>query len=124
MSTSDNMQELARAVARQAGLSEQQALASIRSFLDEVIDTLVRDRRIQLDHFGVFELKLRKSRWCRNPGTGESIHVPDKYHARFRPSKSVERFLANLSRHEEAENGSGGEPEESKRVRRWWHFWR
>jgi nucleoid DNA-binding protein len=98
-------------------------MASIQAFLDEVIDVLIRDGRIRLGLFGGFELQHRKSRWARNPRTGESIHVPDKYHVRFRPGSALKRTLDYLSQQEGPEKGSGDTPDTSKTPRRWWHFW-
>jgi nucleoid DNA-binding protein len=123
MGNENTMRDLARAVAQQTGLSEEQALASVQAFLDEVIDVLIRDGRIRLGQFGVFELQHRQSRWARNPRTGECIRVPDKYHARFRPGTAIRRVLDYLSQQERPENGSGGTPEAGRATRRWWHFW-
>jgi nucleoid DNA-binding protein len=123
MRDEDTMRELARAVAQQTGLSEEQALASIQALLDEVIDVLIRDGRIRLGQFGAFELQHRQSRWARNPRTGESVLVPDKYHARFRAGAGLKRLLDYLSQQERSDSESGGIPEGGKTPRRWWHFW-
>jgi nucleoid DNA-binding protein len=123
MGNENSMRDLARAVAQQTGLSEEQALASVQVFLDELIDVLIRDGRIRLGQFGVFELHHRKSHWGRNPRTGESIRIPDKCTASFRPGAALKRILDYLSQQEKPEHGPRGTPEAGKATKRWWHLW-
>ena len=77
------MYQFADAVARQTGLSEDKAREVLRVAVDELMDTLVRDGRVQLGHFGIFEVKVRKGRRGRNPRTGERIEIPSKVVASF-----------------------------------------
>jgi nucleoid DNA-binding protein len=58
---------------------------------EAIIDTLVREGRIELRNFGVFEVKQRKSRKARNPRTGARVDVPPKNVVTFQPGKTMEK---------------------------------
>lgn len=57
---------------------------------EAIIDTLVREGRIELRNFGVFEVRQRKSRKARNPRTGERVDVSAKNVVTFQPGKEME----------------------------------
>ncbi len=57
---------------------------------EAIIDTLVREGRIELRNFGVFEVKQRKPRKARNPRTGERVDVDAKNVVTFQPGKTME----------------------------------
>jgi integration host factor subunit beta len=58
---------------------------------EAIIDTLVREGRIELRNFGVFEVKQRKPRKARNPRTGERVNVEAKNVVTFQPGKTMEK---------------------------------
>ncbi len=50
--------------------------------------------RIEIRDFGVFEVKMTKSKpKARNPRTGETIFVPPRRKTHFKPSKLLKNFL-------------------------------
>lgn len=55
-----------------------------------IVDTLVKDGRIELRNFGVFEVKLRKERRARNPKTNDPVTVAAKKVVTFQPGKVME----------------------------------
>lgn len=57
---------------------------------EAIIDTLVKEGRIELRNFGVFEVRQRKSRKARNPRTGERVDVSAKNVVTFQPGKEME----------------------------------
>jgi DNA-binding protein HU-beta/integration host factor subunit beta len=57
---------------------------------------LVRERRIELRNFGVFEVKPRAARKARNPRTGEQVDVPRKHVVTFKPGKYMEAKVRDL----------------------------
>jgi nucleoid DNA-binding protein len=118
------MHPFARAVAAQTGLSEEQALACVWAFLDEVVDTLVQEGRTQIDHFGVFELKTRAARKGRNPRTGERVEVPEKVSVSFRPAQALRRMLDHLSQEKGTPGGPGDRFGKEGPKKHWWEFWR
>lgn len=59
----------------------------IQLFLDEIIDELSDEHRIELRDFGVFEIRKRAARKARNPRTGEVAYVPEKSVVVFKVGK-------------------------------------
>ena len=57
---------------------------------EAIIETLVKEGRIELRNFGVFEVKQRKPRKARNPRTGERVDVEAKNVVTFQPGKEME----------------------------------
>jgi integration host factor subunit beta len=58
---------------------------------EAIIETLVKEGRIELRNFGVFEVKQRKPRKARNPRTGERVDVASKNVVTFQPGKTMEK---------------------------------
>jgi nucleoid DNA-binding protein len=89
-------------VLRISELSKQKQTVTrdiIQMFIDEVIQELARDNRIELRDFGVFEVKMRNARKARNPKTGHEIRVPEKRVVTIKPGKKMKD---EINRHAEA----------------------
>jgi DNA-binding protein HU-beta/integration host factor subunit beta len=95
--------DLARAVAEAAGITEVQAKEIVQRVLDGIVETLLHEGRIELRNFGVFEVKWRKPKPARNPRTGESVLVPARAVVTFKPGRVLER-RANQSAKKPAES--------------------
>ncbi|MBA4065843.1 MAG: integration host factor subunit beta [Isosphaera sp.] len=65
---------------------------------EAIIETLVREGRIELRNFGVFEVKQRKPRKARNPRTGERVDVEAKNVVTFQPGKTMEEKVRRLAK--------------------------
>ena len=65
----------------------------IQLFIDEVINELARGNRLELRDFGVFEVKIRKSRKARNPKTGAEVRVPEKRVVTIKPGKKMKQYI-------------------------------
>ncbi len=63
-----------------------------------IIDTLVKEGRIELRKFGVFEVKQRKPRKARNPRTGERVDVEAKNVVTFQPGKLMEEEVRKFAK--------------------------
>jgi len=89
---------VAKSVAR--ANNENMTVASV--WVDRVFSSLRTimmnadpDLRIEVRDFGVFEVKLTKSKpKARNPKTGEIIFVPPRRKTHFKPGKLLKHFLA------------------------------
>lgn len=63
--------------------------------LREIMMSANPELRIELRDFGVFEVKLTKSKpQARNPRSGEIIYVPSHRKTHFKPSKLLKKFLS------------------------------
>ncbi len=65
---------------------------------EAIIATLVKEGRIELRKFGVFEVKQRKPRKARNPRTGERVDVEAKNVVTFQPGKDMEEQVRRLAK--------------------------
>ncbi len=68
--------------------------AIIQSFLDEIIDELSRDNRLEFRDFGVFETRTRAARTAQNPKTLERVEVPAKRTIKFKMGRLMKDKLS------------------------------
>jgi integration host factor subunit beta len=90
--------EIVRTISEEIGLTQLQTKEIVQKTFDAIVDTLVRDKRIELRNFGVFEVKRRAPRKARNPRTSEKVFVPAKYVVTFKPGKEMEEKVRELER--------------------------
>ena len=88
--------EMARAIAEEMGLTQLQVQGVARRVFDGITETLVREGRIELRNFGVFEVRERKPRKARNPRTGERVKVPAKRVVTFKPGREMGERIGRL----------------------------
>jgi integration host factor subunit beta len=55
-----------------------------QAFLDEIIEELRRNNRLEFRDFGVFETRTRAARVAQNPKTLERVKVPPKKTVKFK----------------------------------------
>jgi nucleoid DNA-binding protein len=65
----------------------------VQGVLDGITKTLLKEGRIELRNFGVFEVKRRKPRKARNPRTGEALDIPAKLFVTFKPGREMGKRL-------------------------------
>ena len=88
--------DIVRTISEEVGLTQQQTKEIVQKTFDAIIESLVRERRIELRNFGVFEVKPRAARKARNPRTGQQVDVPKKYVVTFKPGKHMEAMVRDL----------------------------
>ncbi len=72
----------------------EQWTEAVFSALRDIMMKADPELRIEVRDFGVFEVKLTKSKpKARNPRTGETIYVPPRRKTHFKPSKLLKNFL-------------------------------
>ncbi len=59
----------------------------VGTIFDEIIEAMANGNRVELRGFGAFSVKKREARTGRNPRTGESVHVEEKYVPFFKTGK-------------------------------------
>ena len=64
-------------------------------FLNQIIESLKRDERVELRGFGIWSSNLQKPRISRNPKTGEKVHTPKKRTIHFKMAKELFNKLNN-----------------------------
>jgi nucleoid DNA-binding protein len=79
-----------RTIAEELGLTQVQAKQIVPETFDSIVDILVKDGRVELRNFGIFDVKKRTPRQARNPGTGEKVMVGERFTVTFKPGRVVE----------------------------------
>lgn len=90
--------DIVRTIAEQIDLPQLRTKELVQRTFDALIETLVRDGRVELRNFGVFQIKKRESRMARNPRTGERVMVEAKSVVTFKPGKEMEARVRELGR--------------------------
>lgn len=88
--------DIVRSIAEQIDLPQLRTKELVQKTFDALIETLVRDGRIELRNFGVFQIKQRKARMARNPRTGARVPVQAKHVVTFKPGKEMEERVRQL----------------------------
>jgi nucleoid DNA-binding protein len=65
-----------------------------------VTEALVREQRLELRDFGVFEVRVRAARKVRNPRTNERLDLPSRVVVAFRAGREMTRRVGALPRDE------------------------
>jgi len=76
----------------------------VQSFLDEIIDELAKNNRLEFRDFGVFETRIRAARKAQNPKTMEQVQVPPKRNVKFKMGRLMKQKI-NVSDDMESEVG-------------------
>lgn len=84
-----NRSDLIEQLALKANIPHQQAEEIIHLIFDNMADSMVRGRRIEIRGFGSFCVKEYGAYTGRNPRTGESIQVKPKRLPYFKVGKEL-----------------------------------
>ncbi len=86
MTKSELISELA---AKQPQLDYRDVELAVKELLTQMSGALAAGQRIEVRGFGSFSLHYRPPRVGRNPKTGASVTVADKYVPHFKPGKEL-----------------------------------
>ncbi len=65
----------------------------VNAILDEIANALASGNRVELRGFGAFSVKNRPARTGRNPKTGETVQVGEKWVPFFKTGKELRERL-------------------------------
>lgn len=82
-------QELIEYAAANAGLTKADANRALDAIIEGIKEGLKTKGKVTLVGFGTFESKHRDARDCRNPLTGETIHVEAKNAVTFKAGSKL-----------------------------------
>ena len=84
-------------VSNATGLTKVETEIVINGIMNTITSALENNRRVELRGFGTIGVKKRDPRIARNPGTGETVYLPERYVPTFKPSgllrKNVNKAL-------------------------------
>ena len=87
--------EIVEEVSRATGLTKVETEAVMNGIMSTIISALKNERRVELRGFGTFGVKRRDPRKARNPGTGETVFLPERYVPTFKPSGLLRKNVNN-----------------------------
>lgn len=88
-----NKQDLVKAMANDAGITQEQAGHALQAFEFAVSSALAEGEKVTLVGFGTFSVSQRKARTGRNPKTGEALQIPAKTVVKFKAGKGLEKAI-------------------------------
>lgn len=90
-------------ISRETGLVQQEVFDVIQKTLDYITDALAEGQDVELRNFGVFEVRLTKSRVGRNPHKPENdVVIPARATVKFKSGKVMRQRV--LLRTDELKN--------------------
>lgn len=90
--------DMAVQIAEQTNLTQNEVARVIQMTLDSIADDLAEGNTIELRNFGVFEVRVRKSRKGRNPNSPErEIPIPERVVVKFRAGKELKHRVEKLT---------------------------
>jgi nucleoid DNA-binding protein len=88
-------QEIVDNVSAATGLTKVETEAVMNGVMSQIIDALSKNERVELRGFGTFGVKHRLPKKARNPGTGETIYLEERYVPTFKPAKKMRMNVLN-----------------------------
>jgi integration host factor subunit beta len=85
--------DLVEQVAKEADMTKKDAEQLVEVVFDSIVDALNRGDKIELRGFGSFRVRERNARKGRNPKTGETVEIPAKRVAYFKPGKELKEIV-------------------------------
>lgn len=84
-------------IAADTNLIQSDVANVVQKTLDYIAEELVAGRNIELRNFGVFEIKVRKSRKGRNPNQPKNeVIIPERAVVKFRAGKELKEAVEQL----------------------------
>ena len=84
---------ISRLAAANPHLYQRDVERIVTTIFEEITSALSRGDRVELRGFGAFSVKARGARVGRNPRTGESVNVSEKFIPYFKTGKQLREKL-------------------------------
>lgn len=89
-----NKSELIVSVAEKSGLSRRDSEKAVNAVFDAITESLKAGDKVSLVGFGIFDVKERAERVCKNPRTGETVVSPATRVPGFKAGKGLKDAVA------------------------------
>ncbi len=84
-------------IAKETDLIQNDVATVVQKTLDYIAQELIDGNTIELRNFGVFEIKVRKSRKGRNPNQPKNeVLIPERTVVKFRAGKELKDAVEKL----------------------------
>jgi DNA-binding protein HU-beta/integration host factor subunit alpha len=85
-------------ISNDTGMIQQDVQTVVQRALDILSEVLAQGQTVELRNFGVFEVKLRKSRVGRNPNVpSHEVRIPPRAVVKFKAGKELREEVLKLS---------------------------
>jgi nucleoid DNA-binding protein len=85
-------------ISNETGQVQQDVFAVVQKTLDYITDALAEGQNVELRNFGVFEVKLTKSRVGRNPNKpADDVIIPARATVKFKAGKVMRQRALMLT---------------------------
>tara|TARA_B100000029_G_scaffold56622_1_gene51253 strand:- start:2675 stop:2986 length:312 start_codon:yes stop_codon:yes gene_type:complete len=85
--------DIVEQVSRGTGLTKIETETVMNGIMNTISSALENNTRVELRGFGTFGVKKRDPRKARNPGTGETVYLPERYVPTFKPSELLKKNI-------------------------------
>lgn len=84
-------------ISKETGYIQNDVAEVVQKTLDYIAEELIAGNTIELRNFGVFEIKIRKSRKGRNPNQPKTeVIIPERAVVKFRAGKELKDAVEQL----------------------------
>ena len=90
--------DLVNSIYMQLGFSKLISENLIDDFIQIIIQSFLKEKKIKLSRFGTFEIRHKRSRIGRNPKTKESKEISSRKVLLFKPSKEFKKLVNFLKK--------------------------
>lgn len=78
----------------ETGLGQHQVFEVVQKTLDYITEALGKGDHVEFRNFGVFEIRTRKPRVGRNPGSPDQVvTIPQRRVVKFKPGKIMRQLV-------------------------------
>ena len=86
--------DLVMRIARETGLIQQDVFAVLQKTLDYIVESLAKGESVEFRNFGVFEVRIRKSRIGRNPNKPTHVvTIPTRKVVKFKMGRIMKALV-------------------------------
>ena len=96
--------DIVNSVANATGITKTETEAVIDGFIITIINALKNGQSVDLRGFATFTVKKRKSKMARNPKTGETIELKERYVPTIKISKQFKNSVSESMKVEDLES--------------------
>ncbi len=86
--------DLVMRIAKETGLIQQDVFAVLQKTLDYIVESLAKGESVEFRNFGVFEVRIRKSRIGRNPNKpSHVVTIPTRKVVKFKMGRIMKALV-------------------------------
>ena len=86
--------DLVMRIAKETGLIQQDVFAVLQKTLDHIVESLAKGENVEFRNFGVFEVRIRKSRIGRNPNQPTHVvTIPTRKVVKFKMGRIMKSLV-------------------------------